>query len=131
GAWVLSALQYRLGSAGDQDVVVLDSARIPEQIEAIRKGYGNRVYHVHLEASIDVLRSRYKERRTGGIKELGSYDLVMQNPTEAAVDRLRDEADVVISSDRSTIRDVLLRAASHAGLFGRAFERVVDVIVGG
>jgi adenylosuccinate synthase len=131
GEWVLKALEHRLSETSDHDVVVLDSARIPEQIEAVRRGYGNRVYHVHLEASIDVLQERYKERPVGGIKELTTYRQVMANPTEAAVDRLREEADVVISSDRSTVRDVLLRAASHAGLFGRAFDRVVDVIIGG
>lgn len=134
GAWVLEALRKRLGADGDHSsdaVVVMDSVRIEGQIDAIRRGYGNRVLHLHLEASLATLTERYRQRPVTDIKELKNYGEVLSNATERSVNRLAAIADVVVSSERCTEEDVLLRAASHAGLFGKHFERVVDVIVGG
>lgn len=134
GAWVLEALRKCLGHDGERDsdaVVVLDSVRIRGQIEAIRRGYGNCVLHLHLEASIPTLSKRYRHRSTKGFAELRTYKEVLANRTERNVTTLAEIADVVISSERCTEEDVLLRAASHAGLFGKTFDRVVDVIVGG
>ncbi len=134
GAWVLTALRKRLGSDGDNQsdaIVVLDSVRIKGQIEAIRRGYGNRVVHIHLRADEATLSKRYLNRPRGDITELPSYKDVLANATEQSVGDLGQIADVVMSSDRCTEADILLRAASHAGLFGKHFERVVDVLVGG
>lgn len=134
GAWVLEALRKRLGGDSDHSsgaIVVMDSVRIEGQIEAIRRGYGNRVLHLHLEASRQTLTERYRRRPVSDIKELKNYKAVMSNATERDVKKLAAIADVVISSERCTEEDVLLRAASHADLFGKHFERVVDVIVGG
>jgi adenylosuccinate synthase len=55
----------------------------------------------------------------------------MKDPTEAQVDDLADIADVRIDSQRSTENDVLVRTASHLGLYGRSYARLVDVLVGG
>jgi hypothetical protein len=107
-------------------LVVVDSARILGQIEAMRRAFGRRVTHVHLYAPVDELRRRYGRRRG---HDLPSYDEV--SPTEAAIDSLIDDADVVIDTSRSTAADVTVRAASHLGLTGRDTGRLVDVIVGG
>lgn len=134
GEWVCSALQKLLAAAPDKPggrIVVLDSVRIQAQIDAIRRGYGTSVLHLHLEASVTELTRRYEQRDSTGITELPTYAEVLANETERLVARLAEIADVVISSERCTEEDVLLRAASHAGLFGKAFDRVVDVIVGG
>jgi adenylosuccinate synthase len=134
GAWVIDALRTHLGSDGEHDsgaIVVLDSVRIAGQIEAIRRGYGNRVLHLHLDAPVPTLAARYKRRPPSEIKELKNYRLVLENATERGVKKLARIADVVVSTDRCTEEDVLLRAASHAALFGKNFDRVVDVIVGG
>lgn len=134
GAWVLEALRKHLGADGEHQsdaIVVLDSVRIQGQIGAIRRGYGNRVVHLHLDAPVLVLSARYQKRPRSDIKELKNYKEVLANPTERGVKKLAKIADVVIWTDRCTADDVLLRAASHAGLFGKHFERVVDVIVGG
>lgn len=134
GAWVLEALRKHLGADGEHQseaIVVLDSVRIAGQIEAIRRGYGNRVLHLHLDAPIPVLSARYRKRPRSAIQELKSYSQVLANRTERGVKALAGMADVVMWTDRCTEEDVLLRAASHAGLFGKNFERVVDVIVGG
>ena len=45
--------------------------------------------------------------------------------------KLAKVADVVILTDRCTHEDVLIRAASHVGLYGREYSRLVDVLVGG
>lgn len=134
GAWVLEALRRCLGQDGEREsdsVIVLDCVRIRGQIDAIRRGYGNCVLHLHLVADLKTLSARYKQRRTPGFGELPSYRAVMANATERNVNKLGTLADVVISSDKCTRDDILWRAASHAALFGKTFERVVDVIVGG
>jgi adenylosuccinate synthase len=38
---------------------------------------------------------------------------------------------VVINTDRCSADDVLVRAASHLGYYGRGYERLVDVLIGG
>ncbi|MCB9840167.1 MAG: adenylosuccinate synthetase [Phycisphaeraceae bacterium] len=133
GAWVVSALQARLNELQDDGnrIVVLDAVRIPDQINAIRRGYGMGVIHIHLEAPTEVLEARYRTRTDSNMKELPDYSAVMENATERQVASLADLADVVISSERCTVEDVLLRAASHIGVFGRTYSRTVDVIVGG
>jgi adenylosuccinate synthase len=135
GRWVLDGLRKHLSDRendASNTIVVLDAARIEGQIEAIRRGYGHRVMHIHLEASETELSRRYQETKgQREFKELPTYSEVMANATEAGVKDLAHIADVIISSERSTPEDVLLRVASHAGLFGKQFERVVDVVVGG
>src|SRR5207244_743366 len=74
---------------------------------------------------------RYAERDSNEIKELASYAEVQRNKTERNVPKLAKVADVVILTDRCTIEDVLIRAASHLGLYGREYLRLVDVVVGG
>src|SRR5262249_46481885 len=54
-----------------------------------------------------------------------------ENATEAQVGKLADVADVVLNTKLSTIRDVVVRAATHLGFYSRAYDRTVDVIVGG
>jgi adenylosuccinate synthase len=44
---------------------------------------------------------------------------------------LRDAADVVIDTARCTPIDVLVRAATHLGLYSRNYTGAVDVVVGG
>jgi adenylosuccinate synthase len=110
--------------------VIVDSVRIEPQIEAIREAYGPRVFHIHLEASDAELARRYNNRQKD-IEELESYRDVKKNKTEREATRLAEIADVVINSEQCTELDVLIRAASHLGLFGREYLRLVDVLVGG
>src|SRR5438034_311932 len=131
GAWVCEDLMEAVKTLSEDAVVVLDSARILGQVNAIREAYGQRVFHVHLRAGIEELRIRYARRQSDEIKELSSYDAVQANETERKVPRLAPFADVVIDTDRCTAQDVLIRVASHLGLFGREYLRLVDVIVGG
>jgi adenylosuccinate synthase len=62
---------------------------------------------------------------------MASYRALSENETERNADELAVNADVVIDTLRCSRGDVVVRAASHLGLYGRSYERVVDVIVGG
>jgi adenylosuccinate synthase len=131
GRWILDAVRKSTDEAADDAVVVLDSVRIGAQIEAVKSGYGNRVFHVHLDAPIEELSRRYDERGSTGLRELKSYQEVLANETEQHVNDLGDFADVRIATERCRPVDILLRVAANCGLFGKHFERVVDVIIGG
>ena len=130
GQWVRDALARKLTHLPDDAIVVVDAVRIEPQIEAIRQAYGPRVFHIHLHASEAVLAKRYQER-DADIKELADYGEARANKTEGKVARLGNIADVVIDTERCTEHDVLVRAASHLGLYGREYLRLVDVLIGG
>lgn len=58
GRWVADALGRRLSELPEDALVVVDSARIPNQIEGLRDAYGRRVVHIHLTAPRDELARR-------------------------------------------------------------------------
>jgi adenylosuccinate synthase len=134
GRWVrdaLSRLIRDLGSAGTEARIVVDAVRILDQIRAIRQAYSFSVVHVHLKAPSDILDSRYKRRQVAGFKELASFSEAEKNKTESRVKELEDAADFVIDSSRCLAQAVLVRAATHLGLYARAYDRRVDLVVGG
>ena len=131
GTWVRTGLQHVIRELADESLVVVDSVRIPEQIEAVRSSYGRKVTHIHLTADLSVLENRYRRRAATSVKELPSYAAVRKNKTERRVEQLGEIADAVIRTDRSTSEDVLVRVASYIGLYGRENRQLVDVIVGG
>jgi adenylosuccinate synthase len=131
GSWVKEALLDLLKELGPEARVVVDSARIPEQIEAIRRAFTQRVVHIHLLAPVEELARRYEQRPPEDLKEFSTYEEVGKNPTESQVSTLADIADVVIDTARCTKSDVVVRAAAHLGLYGREYLPLVDVIVGG
>lgn len=131
GAWVRAALDKIIHGGSGESVLVVDAARIPDQVEAIRDAYGRRVVHIHLTAPISELESRYSTRTSTTLKEFSSYDDVRQDATEAKVGDLAKLADAVIDSQMCTADDVLVRVASRIGLYGKGLPRLVDVLVGG
>jgi adenylosuccinate synthase len=133
GQWVrdgLSSLVNQFISNEPSSVFIVDAVRVRPQIKAIRAAYGFSVNHIHLKAPEEELATRYK-RRISDMQELRSFKDVAENPTEAAVDELEKSADVVIDTRACTPEDVLVKAATHLGLFAREYSRLVDVIVGG
>lgn len=131
GEWVCTALARLQSEIEDCESFVVDAVRIKGQIEAIRRAYGSRVVHIHLTAPIEVLKTRYQQRKTPTFKEFVSYDQVQENQTEGQVYKLAQIADVVIDTKLCTERDVVTRAAAHLGLYGRQYLSLVDVLVGG
>lgn len=128
GRWVLDELSQVERITGEEKIFVVDSVRIKDQIDHIRKAYGP-VIHVHLTAPPKVLRQRYNERYKRKIG-VPSYDKVKENPTETNIESLSKIADVVIDTNRCKKNDVLVRAASRMSLYGKNESGYVDVIVG-
>jgi len=134
GRWVrdaLSRLIRDLGAAAPEAMVVVDAVRILDQIKAIRQAYSFAVVHVHLKAPEKVLEQRYDNRHVAGFRELSSYSEAERDKTEARVKKLEAQADFVIDTSRCLQQAVLVRAATHLGLFSRAYDRRVDLVVGG
>ena len=130
GRWVAEAVARNDSLLSENAVLVIDSVRIKEQIDAIRDAFGAIVVHVHLTASLARLSERYV-RRNGAVRELSPYEQVRRNRTERLIERLSDHADIVIDTERSTPDDVAVRVASRLGFFGKEIARLVDVIIGG
>lgn len=132
GRWVVDSLvsELRSGSEVMSEVVVIDSVRIPQQVEALREAYGSRVVHIHITASEDELRKRYNKTSRRSASE-PAYDVVKRNPTEKHVERLGELADAVINSDRCVPEDIYTRASAFLDLQPRSVEELVDVLVGG
>jgi adenylosuccinate synthase len=126
--WVRDALAKMIQQYNDAEICVVDAVRTAKQIAAIRQAYGRQVVHIHLFAPADILARRFAKKPGQG---LARYHEVIQNRTERAVDDLKFLADVVIDTSRCTDNDVVVRAASHLGLYGREYSRSVDVLVGG
>lgn len=131
GAWVRDGLTNLIDTLPAESMVVVDSARIAGQIDFIRAAFGLRVLHAHLTAPPDVLERRFKRPRTKAFREAHSYDEAKRDPTEQQVETLAEVADIVIDTKRSSASDVVVRVASHLGLYGREYSRLVDVLVGG
>jgi adenylosuccinate synthase len=133
GQWVVQSLSRALQSGTSisrEAVIVLDSVRIPEQVEGLRRAYGASVVHIHITASDNELRLRY-EKRSKAHKGEPSYEAVKRNRTERTIERLADIADVVINSDRCVPNDIFTRSTSTLDLHPRSIDQLVDVLIGG
>lgn len=136
GKWVLEYFQKLYEKKfHENNFYVIDSARIIQQIAHIREAYSYFVYHIHLEASPESLKNRFLKR--GEIQflpekeQLEKYARYKEDSTEKNVYTLRNEADLVINTDKSNSEDVFIRAASYFKLFPPTHNNLVDVIVGG
>jgi adenylosuccinate synthase len=133
GEWVKDALVRfieDIGGPAASGFFVLDSARIPGQIKAVRDAYGSAVHHIHLYASDAVLADRYATRSTR-TKEFQRYEDAQRSKTEREVRKLAALADTVVATDRCTPEAVLVRAIALLGLYPRSSTPLVDVLVGG
>lgn len=130
GRWVADRLSRRIYDA-DQELVIVDAARIAGQIEGLRRAFGREVRHVHITASRETCAGRYEERRSRAeVQEATTYDEVISDPTEAQVDSLGPMADIAIDTDRDGPEDVVVRVAAHLGLLDREHAPTVDVVIG-
>jgi adenylosuccinate synthase len=132
GAWLSHDVdKIARGSAWPDDArIVIDAVRIKEQIKPLRQWA--HVFHVHLTAPDEVLERRYNHRISRGeIRELESYTQVRTNRTEAGIESLQSDADIVIDSQQCTDEDVLVRVAAAVRLYGRECIGQIDVVVGG
>lgn len=133
GKWVCDALIQRLADNflnSAPELVIVDSVRIKQQIDYVRRGFGPTVLHVHLTAGVEELSKRYRFRKSR-FKELASFKAVRQNPTEKQIDSLAAIADVVIDTSSCDEEDVVARVVAALGRRPHETSPNVDVIVGG
>lgn len=134
GAWVKNALvrfiEDNVKGPAARGFFVIDSARIPGQVKAVREAYGTAVHHIHVDASDEILAKRYAER-SDKTKEFERYEDVRKSKTERDVRKLADLADTVVETDRCTPEAVLVRSIALLGLYPRITTPLVDVLVGG
>jgi adenylosuccinate synthase len=131
GEWVADAAAEAMEADPNSEFLLIDSARIPEQVEKLRDRFGSaRVLHVHLTAPDKVLEERYLARPKE-MKEFETYAEVKASKTEAQVERLAAIADVQL--DTTSGGPVHLVARALTGRFPAVPDqkRLVDVIVGG
>lgn len=128
GSWVADAVTADLEANGD-GVLLVDSARICGQVEALRERF-DKVFHVHLHACDEVLEARYLARDPDH-REFATYAEVRQSPTEAAVGDLAGIADLVLDTEHADPRTLAEVAVAFHGSRRTVPRPVVDVIVGG
>lgn len=136
GQWVLEYFQLLFSKTFDENKFYLvDSVRILNQIKHLRDAYSYFVFHIHLEASSKSLQDRFNKR--GEIIDLDAktqkkkYTGYKSDPTEQQVNSLKEEADLIIDTDRCNEQDVFVRVASFFKLLPPTENELVDVIVGG
>ena len=133
GEWIATSIASTLaGQPGTRApaLLVVDSVRIHEQVQAFRAAFGDAVFHVHLTANIECLAQRYGQRRSS-FQEVPGYADVRRNRTEREIEKLAPLADVVIETDRCTHDDVFARVAARIRSSRRENHRLVDVLIGG
>lgn len=134
GAWVKNALvryiEDNVSGPEASGFFVIDAARIPGQVKAVRDAYGTAVHHIHLDADDLVLAERYASRGTK-TKEFERYEDVRRSKTEREVRKLANLADTVVATDRCTPESVLVRAIALLGFYPRTSVPLIDVLVGG
>jgi len=109
GRWVLEGLRELVALNSEDNELIVDSVRIPQQIDAIRDAYGSKVIHVHLTAPLNELEQRFNKRRKLQKEKDFQYAEVKKDPTEKNVGNLAIIADIVIDTKRCTEQDVLVR----------------------
>lgn len=121
GKWVADALAARVRTIDGDAVVIVDSVRVPKQIDHLRLAYGEKVRHLHLTASLHVLTQRFMDRKKRGdpaVVEFATYEEARANATEAAVEKLAEFADVVVNTDKLSADATATLAIEKLGLLG-------------
>lgn len=128
--WLCDEISKKL--KGKRRGFILDSARTREQINAFRDTYQRKVIHVHLFASNDACKERWEAKpyKNEG-RGVTCYEDTQRDAIERNINSLKESADITIDTERCDKSDVLERVSSLLGLYGRSYERLVDVLIGG
>jgi len=135
GRWIAESLKQRVKEFNKDDIVVVDSARIARQIDHLREMFGEKVYHVHLHATDQVLKERFERRRKEqgdvAVQDPPTYEEARHNATEAAIGSLKDIADKIVDTDRLDTGTAVTLAVEQLALLPTAVAANVDIVVGG
>jgi adenylosuccinate synthase len=127
---VVDAIQSIIGTLNEGEGVVVDHVSSPEQVEKCRERFGPDLVHVHLYATKEILRGRYAKAE-GKIPGAPPYDEIDHLTDNKKINKLKNDADVRIFTDRTDDVDTLVRVAARLHLFTSPEVRCVDVLVGG
>jgi adenylosuccinate synthase len=130
GAWVRDGVLPYFDREREKQVILIDAVRTGRQVHHLREKFGEGFIHVHVTAPFNVVKERY-ENRDSAADQRQTYEEVSADPTEREVWRLHRVADRLVVNHRCDPKSLLARATAGLGLFPRATERLVDVIVGG
>ena len=111
GKWVRDGLVKIQRQSLKEISLVVDSVRVPEQIHWVRETFGTSVKHVHLNASLEALSSRYSSKNEGY-----QYDEIRKDPIEGTVESLGRYADLVIDTTDLCPEAVLSHVVSYLWL---------------
>lgn len=128
GRWLADALNRRLMNDQKFDLLVVDSVRIPEQVQFLRQS-GWAVTHVHLDASEETLVKRHTCLATNGGSK--TYSEFSKKWSERHVKGLAKLADVVIDTDRCNADDVFARVVARLQPRPVIAQPNIDILIGG
>lgn len=129
GVWVADAVAPHLTTA-TSSFLILDSARIAAQVEALRNRFGSKVLHVHLYADPDVLEARYLGRNSE-VREFNTYAEAAQHGTERQVHTMARIADLVLDTSDATSDQLAQTTLAFIGQQAPTMQTKLDLIVGG
>jgi len=131
GEWVSKALG-KIYSEHPEDDIIVDSIRIRAQIQGLYAAYPRKVIHIYIDASPTELARRYESRKSHHeVREATQYQIAADDPTEKQVPSLKENADILVSSERCTAADITAIVASQLQLYERSYEKSIDVLIGG
>jgi adenylosuccinate synthase len=122
GAWI--APWVRGLCDGLRVRVAVDAVRTVDQLEHLRRSFGDGLYHVHLTADESILRARFAQRGEG----LSWADA---QAFEFQQNQLAAKSDQQIQTDRITPDEIALRVCARLGAYLSRSARNVDVLIGG
>jgi phage-related tail fiber protein len=114
GRWVAEAVGEALHSG---HCVVVDAVRISAQLDALRQR--GATLHIHLTAPPNVLAARYTQTHSSLNPHELAYEEVSADPTEAKVEELGHQADLVLDTATLNADDVEVRGLAAARRFMR------------
>lgn len=127
--WLVRAVRQAGDRSPERRIIVVDAIRTLEQLVGLRKAAAGtwRILHAHLAGDAKLLARRHEDRRDDG----SAWDQAMRAPTEAVVQALEAEADVVIDTTRATPSDVAARVGARLGDARPPSGGYTDILVGG
>jgi adenylosuccinate synthase len=114
GQWVADELVELMARDLSAPGFVVDAVLIAEQVEAVRRARQGPVVHVHLTAPLAELEARYANKRSG-LEESDNYPVVLRNATEASVDQLGKDADLVFDTAKTSLEAEVDAVAKKLG----------------
>ena len=128
GIWVANAAEAAQPLISESFLLV-DAIRIEKQRSHLRARFADKLFHIHLFASDEILEKRYAGRPPQ-LKEFATYAEVRANTTESNVGGLASGADLVVDAGKTDPRTIAYQAAYSLGFYKADVERLVDVLVG-